>query len=155
MPNASAEVLSTDRRVTCSIEGILAAALIAVSPQRSLGSDRSHRDEHRADSVTRLGKVAWVVQAGGADVPPAEFAEDAAGLAWVTSKRDDHTAAREYTADELAAAAAGGADHCGGHRVAELFAASCLGKYCTSPSGQRPAGVQMQERLPSASSTTQ
>jgi hypothetical protein len=40
-----------------------------------------------------------------------------AGFAGVADERGDRIAAREYGADDLAADAAGGADHCGGHRV--------------------------------------
>jgi hypothetical protein len=50
-------------------------------------------------------------------VQPAGFAEGAAGFAGVANERGDRIAAREYAADDLAADAAGGADHCGGHRV--------------------------------------
>jgi hypothetical protein len=35
----------------------------------------------------------------------------------VADERGDRIAAREYAVDDLAADAAGGADHCGGHRV--------------------------------------
>jgi len=49
-------------------------------------------------------------------VQPGGFAEGAAGFAGVANKRGDRLAAREYAADDLAADAAGGADHCGGHR---------------------------------------
>jgi hypothetical protein len=50
-------------------------------------------------------------------VQPAGFAEGAAGFAGVADERGDRIAAREYATDDLAADAAGGADHCGGHRV--------------------------------------
>jgi hypothetical protein len=50
-------------------------------------------------------------------VQPAWFAEGAAGLAGVADERGDRITAREYAANGLAADAAGGADHCGGHRV--------------------------------------
>jgi hypothetical protein len=50
-------------------------------------------------------------------VQPAGFAEGAAGFAGVADERGDRIAAREYAADDLAADAAGSADHCGGHRV--------------------------------------
>ena len=63
------------------------------------------------------GKVARVVQARGTDVQPAGVAEDAAGLAGVANERGDRIAAPEHAADDLAADTAGGADHCGGHRV--------------------------------------
>jgi len=53
----------------------------------------------------------------GTDAQPAGFAEGAAGFAGVANERGDRIAAREYAADDLAADAAGGADHCGGHRV--------------------------------------
>ena len=43
---------------------------------------------------------------------PAGFAEGAAGFAGVADERGDRIAAREYAADDLAADAAGGADHC-------------------------------------------
>jgi hypothetical protein len=50
-------------------------------------------------------------------VQPVEFAEGAAGFDGVANERGDRLAAREYAADDLAADAAGGADHCGGHGV--------------------------------------
>jgi hypothetical protein len=45
------------------------------------------------------------------------FAEGAAGFVGVANERSDRIAAREDAADDLAADAAGGADHCGSHRV--------------------------------------
>jgi hypothetical protein len=50
-------------------------------------------------------------------VQPAGFAEGVAGFAGIADERGDRIAAREFAADDLAADAAGGADHCGGHRV--------------------------------------
>jgi hypothetical protein len=50
-------------------------------------------------------------------VQPAGFAEGAARFAGVANERGDRLAAREYAANDLAADAAGGADHCGGHRA--------------------------------------
>jgi hypothetical protein len=50
-------------------------------------------------------------------VQPAGFAEGAAGFHGVTNERGDRLAAREYATDDLAANAAGGPDHCGGHRI--------------------------------------
>jgi len=84
--------------------------------QDPLGPRRSHRDEHRADPVECRGQVARVIQTRAADVQPTRFAEGAAGLAWVTNQGGDRIAARECAADDLAADAAGGADHRGGHR---------------------------------------
>jgi hypothetical protein len=49
-------------------------------------------------------------------VQPVAFAEGAAGFVEIANERDDRIAAREYAADDLAADAAGGADHCGRHR---------------------------------------
>ena len=45
------------------------------------------------------------------------WVEIPAGFAGVANERGDRITAREYAADDLAADAAGGADHCGGHRV--------------------------------------
>jgi hypothetical protein len=45
----------------------------------------------------------------------------AAGLAGVANKRGDGLAAREHAADDLAADAAGGADHRGGDRVSSRY----------------------------------
>jgi hypothetical protein len=50
-------------------------------------------------------------------VQPAWFAEGAAGFVGVADERGDRIATREYAADDLTANTAGGADHCGGHRV--------------------------------------
>jgi hypothetical protein len=50
-------------------------------------------------------------------VQAAGFAEGTPGLGGVADERGDRIAAREYPADDLAADAAGGADHCGAHRV--------------------------------------
>ena len=47
----------------------------------------------------------------------ARFAEGAAGFAGVADERGDRIAAREYAADDLAADAAGRAQHRGGHRI--------------------------------------
>ena len=58
-----------------------------------------------------------VVQAGGTDVEPIEFAERAAGFVRVANERRDRISAREQAADDLAPDATGGADHRGGHRV--------------------------------------
>ena len=48
---------------------------------------------------------------------PAAFAEGPAGLAGVADERGNRIAAREQAADDLAADTAGGADHCGAHRL--------------------------------------
>jgi hypothetical protein len=58
-----------------------------------------------------------IVQARGTDVQPVGFAERVAGFVGVANERGDRIAAREEAADDLAADAAGGADHCGCHRV--------------------------------------
>jgi hypothetical protein len=50
-----------------------------------------------------------------------------AGLAWVADERGDRIAAHEQAADDLAADAAGGADHCGAHRVCFRKARSAPG----------------------------
>jgi hypothetical protein len=50
-------------------------------------------------------------------VQPVGFAEGAAGLVRIANERGDRIAACEHAADDLAADAAGGADHRGGHRV--------------------------------------
>jgi hypothetical protein len=50
-------------------------------------------------------------------VQPAGVAEGTAGFARVADERGDCIAAREQAADDLAADAAGGADHSGAHRV--------------------------------------
>jgi hypothetical protein len=71
-----------------------------------------------------LGEVARVVQARGTDVQPVGFAEGAAGFVGVANERGDRIAAREYAADDLAADAARGADHCGGHRVSFRYSSA-------------------------------
>ena len=114
-------MFSTDRRVTCSIEGIPAAALIAIRCRTpSIPTDPIAMNTAR-NPVQCLSKVARVVQARGTDAQPAGLAEDAAGFAGVANERGDRIAAREYAADDLAADAAGGADHCGGHRVSSVL----------------------------------
>jgi hypothetical protein len=50
-------------------------------------------------------------------VQPVAFAEGAAGFAGIANERGHRFAAREYAADDLAADATGGANHCGGHDV--------------------------------------
>jgi hypothetical protein len=56
----------------------------------------------------------------GTDVQPAGFAERTAGFARVADECRDRIAAGEQAADDLAADAAGGTDHCGGHRASFL-----------------------------------
>jgi hypothetical protein len=51
--------------------------------------------------------------AGGTDVQPAGLAEGAAGFAGVADERHIRIAVRQDAADDLAADATGGADHCG------------------------------------------
>src|SRR5262249_36584022 len=80
-------------------------------------ADRSHRDEHRADPVEGAGEVAGVVEARGTDVQARGCTQELAGLLWVANERSDLIAAREQAADDLAADAAGGADHRSRHRV--------------------------------------
>jgi hypothetical protein len=62
---------------------------------RSRNSWSSHRDEHRADPVKCLGKVAWVVEACGTDAKAVGFAEGMAGFVGVADERGDRIAARE------------------------------------------------------------
>jgi hypothetical protein len=50
-------------------------------------------------------------------VQSAGFAEGAAGLAGIADERGDRIAALKQAADDLAADAAGGADHCGAHHA--------------------------------------
>ena len=69
------------------------------------------------DPVKCFGKVAGVVQARGTDVQSVGFAEGAAGFVGVANERGDRVATHEEAADDLAADAAGGAEHGGGHRV--------------------------------------
>jgi hypothetical protein len=80
-------------------------------------------------------------------VQPAGFAEDAAGFAGVANERGDRIAAGEYAADDLAADAAGGADHCGGHRVSfrqsSISSAAnrtCSRRPCSAAVSQPPSG---------------
>ena len=87
------------------------------SLQDALGPDRSHRDEHQTDPVKCLGEVVRIVQARSTDMQPVGFAEGATRFIGVANERGDRIAAREKAADDLAADVAGGADHCGGHRV--------------------------------------
>ena len=84
-----------------------------------------------------LGEVARVIQAGGTDVQPAGFAEGAAGFAGVADEHGDRIAAHEYAADDLAADAAGGADHCGGHRVSFRYSpvGSAASRTCSRRAG--------------------
>jgi hypothetical protein len=62
---------------------------------------------------------------------PVGFAKGAAGFAGVANERGDRIAAREYAADDLAADAAGGADHCGGHRGSCLMPSRCWRPWTT------------------------
>jgi uncharacterized protein (DUF2252 family) len=102
--------------------------------QDALDPDGSRRDEHRADPVKCLGKIAWVGKARGTDVQAAGVGEGTAGFARVANERGDRIAAGEYAADDLAADAAGGADHRGGHRVCiASFSASAALWLLTSP----------------------
>jgi hypothetical protein len=50
-------------------------------------------------------------------VQSVRFPEGAAGFVGIADERGDRIAAREYAADDLAADAAGGADHGSGHRT--------------------------------------
>ncbi|HEY1909097.1 MAG TPA: hypothetical protein VGG91_23845 [Myxococcaceae bacterium] len=128
IPRESAEVLSTARRVTCSIEETLEAALIAIRCRTpSLPTDPI------AMNTVRIPWNASVSSRGSSrrwdDVQPATCPERAAGLVGVANDRGDRLAARQQPADDLAAHAACGADHGGGHG-----ASFAKGRRCQTPS---------------------
>jgi hypothetical protein len=84
-------------------------------------------------------------------VQPAGFAEGAAGFARVANNRGDRLAAREYAADDLSADAAGGADHCGGHRVS--FRQSSISSAASRPGGRQLRHVFLDRNTRNCSQT--
>ena len=109
-------MLSTDRRMTCLIEAIPAAVVIAIRCRTpSIPIDPIAMNTVRIRQC--LAKVARIVQVGGPYAQPVGFAEDAAGLVGVTNERGDPITARQHPADEFAADPAGSPYHCGGQRV--------------------------------------
>jgi hypothetical protein len=117
IPSEPAEALSTERRVTCSIEEIPAAALIVLCCRTP-----SVPVEPIAMNTVPIPSSASVRSRGssrrvGPMRSPPGFAEGAAGFAGVTDERGDRITAREHAADDLTADTAGRADHSGGHRA--------------------------------------
>jgi hypothetical protein len=116
IPSEFAEALSTDRRVTCSIEEIPAAALIAIRcTTPSIPIDPIAMNTVRIPSnasVTSRGSSRWVGRMCSLSGSPK------ARRALPGSRTIAATASpRASTPRTIAADAAGGADHCCGHRV--------------------------------------
>ena len=117
IPREAAEALSTDRRVTCSIEDIPAAALIAVRCRTpSVPTDPIAMNTVLIPSSAAVRSRGSSRRVGRMCSPP-RLPKGPAGLAGVADQRGDRIAAREQAADNLAADTTGGADHRGAHRV--------------------------------------
>jgi len=117
IPRESAEALSTDRRVTCSIEEIPAAALIAIRCRTpSVPTDPIAMNTARipsSASMTSRESSSCV----GRTCRPSGSPKALRASSRSPNQYRNRVAALEEAADDLAADVAGGADHCGGHRV--------------------------------------